>query len=74
MSTRWSEPVVTADSLEVEQAQRIQAIRAAREVVEERPSAPAFASSGMSANAAYLIETAQWIYDGTLPRGLEVGL
>lgn len=67
-TARWSGPVQASSAFTDQQAQRVQALRAAREVVEERPAAKGpFTSGGVSANGAYLIEVAEYIVNGTVP-------
>lgn len=66
---RWSQPVSVASAFTDEQAQRVQALRAAREVVEQRPAAKGpFTPAGVEANAVYLIEVAEYIVNGTVPK------
>lgn len=68
--SRWTPPMRASEDLTDEQRQRVQALRVAREVVEEGSLKGAFGGASMSANAAYLVETAEWIVNGTLPLSL----
>lgn len=68
---RWSQPVPVSTAFTEEQKQRAQALRIAREVIEEKEAAKGpMTPGGLTLNAAYLIETAQWIIDGSRPGDL----
>lgn len=67
MTARWSEPVGASATFSEEQAQRVQALRAAREVIETSTRMSPFGASTTDPNLGYLIETAQWVMDGQNP-------
>jgi hypothetical protein len=66
-ASRWSAPVSVSGVFTEEQSQRVQALRAAREVVEERGAASPFAAGPRTADYWQVLEVAQWIIDGTMP-------
>lgn len=61
---RWSTPVRVSEAFTEEQTQRAQALRVAREVVEEDQPTRPLTAAGRSANVAWLIEVAEWIVTG----------
>lgn len=65
--SRWSLPQIAPLEFTEEQAQRVQALRVAREVVETRSEAKPFAGAATDAGHPWLLETAQWIISGEMP-------
>lgn len=63
--TRWTEPGTTADDFDREQAQRVHALRAAREVLEDKTNGGPFSGgSAKGSDAEGLIQVAVFIVDG----------
>ena len=65
---RWAPPVSTAAAFTEEQAQRVQALRAAREIVEGKTGGP-FSNASSVSNTVDLLIVAGWIVEG--PQSLQ---
>lgn len=62
---RWSPPVAASSEFTDEQRRRVQALRAAREVVEVKQAAKSpLTAGGVESDTKDLLLTAQWIVSG----------
>lgn len=68
MTDRWALPVNVSAAFSPDQSKRAQALRVAREVLETREASKSPFTPGATDNGVpWLLETAQWIVDGTMP-------
>lgn len=65
--TRWTAAVPAADVFTDDQARRVQALRAAREIAESKTAGAAFGSSGSDVDIPSLLMVAEYIVTGIQP-------